>query len=131
MSKRMNYNPFPPNLTMDLKLIGVPCQLVSGRLFPFINNEMSLDQKDTVHDKFQDRWKLHFKGYDDLVAKLRDPSYVVRGDVAINQVNRAIISQAYIKENFPKGSRILDAACGNGFLSNYLLSENAKMYFSA
>jgi SAM-dependent methyltransferase len=80
-------------------------------------------QLETVKEKFNQRWQSYAKGYDDFVKKMKNSDYIVNTDIAISQVHRALITDRYIKENFKKGSRVVEIGCGNGFNPCYLFQE--------
>jgi ubiquinone/menaquinone biosynthesis C-methylase UbiE len=52
--------------------------------------------------------------YDDLVAKLLDRNHKVKCNPP-TIVNRSLLACEYVINNVPKGSRVLDMACGLGF----------------
>ena len=84
-------------------------------------------QFDTVKDKFNSRWKSYTKGYDDFTSKMKDKDHIVKTDIAISQVNRALLSDEHIKKSYPKGSHIIEIGCGNGFNPCYLYQEGYKV----
>ncbi|HEY4707723.1 MAG TPA: class I SAM-dependent methyltransferase [Thermodesulfobacteriota bacterium] len=79
-------------------------------------------QSQIVREKFNERWSEYAKGFEDFKAKMEDPGHVVHGEVTISQVHRAMLTDRYIIANYPKGSRVIEAACGNGFNACYLAS---------
>src|SRR3990172_8013847 len=79
-------------------------------------------QSQIVREKFNERWSEYAKGFEDFKAKMNDPEHVVHGEVTISQVHRAMLTDRHIIASYPKGSRIIEAACGNGFNSCYLAS---------
>ena len=80
------------------------------------NNE----NKNTIRDLYDKRWDSYVDEYKELVKKIENRDYIVRNETVINQIHRSVIAVDYIKENCEKGSRIIDAACGRGFLACYL-----------
>ena len=79
-------------------------------------------QSQIVREKFNERWSEYAKGFVDFRAKMENPEHVVHGEVTISQVHRAMLTDRYIIANYPKKSRVIEAACGNGFNSCYLAS---------
>lgn len=77
-------------------------------------------QSKIVEDKFNERWETLNKGFEELKNKTDNENYVVYGDMLYSLVNRALVTNKYIFQNFNKGSKILDIACGNGFNTLYL-----------
>jgi ubiquinone/menaquinone biosynthesis C-methylase UbiE len=52
--------------------------------------------------------------YDDLLAKLHDRGHKIKCNPP-TIVNRSLLACEYVINNMPKGSRVLDMACGLGF----------------
>lgn len=71
-----------------------------------------------VGKSFNEKWynhrNVHPDVYDDLAGKLKDRNYIVKCKPP-TIVNRAILACEYIINNVPKGSHVLDMACGIGF----------------
>ena len=84
-------------------------------------------QLDTVKDKFNNRWNSYTKGYTDFTNKMKDRDYVVQSDIAISQVNRALLTDEHIQKNYDKGSNIVEIGCGNGFNPCYLKQEGYEV----
>jgi SAM-dependent methyltransferase len=86
-----------------------------------------MKQVDIVQKEFNEIWKNTPNDYDQFVKKMADPNYVVRepnhDNAIINMVHRAAASGKYILDNYPKGSSIVDAACGNGFFTCYMQEQ--------
>lgn len=79
-----------------------------------------------VRATYNERWKEWINVYEELARKIADPDYVVRNVTVINQISRAVIAHAYIRETNTKGSKIIDAACGTGFNTCYLNKQGYK-----
>ena len=88
---------------------------------------MANKQSETVKSIFDDLWNDYKKGYRELVAKFENNSYVVRGQKTISQVNRALISDQYIMNHYGKDSRIIEAACGNGFNTVFMAKKGYEI----
>ncbi len=85
-------------------------------------------QFETVKEKFNERWADFTKGYKDLLEKMENPNHVVHGEITISQVHRAVITNKYIFENYDnKASKIIEAACGNGFNTCYLITKGCDV----
>ena len=65
-------------------------------------------------------WDEYPDLYEDLIRKAEDPDYEVKGDTAY--INRALLTYEYVKRHVPPGGRVLDMACGIGYISNLFAS---------
>jgi len=63
---------------------------------------------------WSDKLSAHREIYDDLVAKLKDRNYKAKCTLP-TIINRSLLACEYVINNLPKGSRVLDMACGLGF----------------
>lgn len=75
-----------------------------------------------IGKSFSEKWfsdkKIFPDIYEDLVAKLKDVDHEVRCEP--NIVNRSYLACKYVMDHYPKGSKILDMACGTGFITGAL-----------
>jgi len=77
-----------------------------------------------VEDKFNKKWVIYKTGFTDLVKKMNDENHIIRDKFIIAQVHRAVLTNKYIFENYKKnGTKIIEAACGNGFNTCYLVDK--------
>jgi len=60
------------------------------------------DQARIVAEQFQKIWLSDTSGFDELVGKMTDPSFVVRGEATINLVNRAVMTTDTFSSTIPK-----------------------------
>ena len=86
--------------------------------------EQATNQEDIVIKAFNEIWERTSNDYDQFAKKMTDENFIVRepehDNAIINMVHRAAVAGKYILNNYPKGSSIVDAACGNGFFTCFM-----------
>jgi len=89
-----------------------------------IKKKMSSEK---VGEEFSKKWwgkKTLPNLYEDLINKLSDRSYITKSSA--KRVNRAFVVCEYILQNIKPGSRVLDMACGLGFVSHCLIKKGYR-----
>lgn len=70
-------------------------------------------------------WSEHPDIYDDLIRKIENPNYIVKCHPA--HVNRAVLTCKYVLQHVRPGGRVLDMACGIGYIANCLAGKGYKV----